>query len=132
MISTHKEEDIEFFKKQINGEQIIIGGHSGVGKSSLVNALDPKIAAIIGAISSSHHSGQHTTTFAEMYPLPSGGFIIDTPGIRAFGLINLEKEHLAHYFPEMRERLNDCKYNNCKHMNEPKCAIKEACSRRRN
>jgi ribosome biogenesis GTPase len=125
-ISTFEADAFHFLKEEINGQQVMIGGHSGVGKSSLVNALDSEISARIGAISKAHHSGQHTTTFAEMYPLKSGGFIIDTPGIRAFGMIELEKEHIAHYFPEMRERMAGCKFNNCKHLNEPICAIKDA------
>lgn len=103
----------------------MIGGHSGVGKSSLINRLDPSIKAKIGEISKAHQQGQHTTTFAEMFPLETGGFIIDTPGIRAFGVVDLDKEHIAHYFPEFREKLGQCKYNNCKHLNEPKCIIKE-------
>lgn len=128
LISTQKAEDIEFLRTEIKGQQVIIGGHSGVGKSSLVNALDPELNTKVGAISDAHHSGQHTTTFAEMFELTSGGFIIDTPGIRAFGLVNLEKEHLAHYFPEMRERMDGCRFNNCKHLNEPNCAVKAAVS----
>jgi ribosome biogenesis GTPase len=125
-ISTFSKEDVEFLKKEIKGNQVMIGGHSGVGKSSLVNALDPNIDARIGEISKAHFSGQHTTTFAEMFPLESGGFIIDTPGIRAFGIVELEKEHLSHYFPEMRQLMNECRFNNCRHLNEPNCAIKEA------
>lgn len=126
LISSHKEEDIRKLRDDIAEKQVIFGGHSGVGKSSLVSAIDPSIDTRIGEISESHASGQHTTTFAEMYPLANGAYLIDTPGIRAFGLIQLEKEHLSHYFPEMRERMSDCKYNNCMHLNEPQCAIKEA------
>jgi ribosome biogenesis GTPase len=125
-ISATKEEDIEFLKEDIKGKQIMISGHSGVGKSTLVNALDDSLRLRIGAISESNAQGKHTTTFAEMYKLKSGGYIIDTPGIRAFGIVNLEKEVISHYFPEMRRFLNECKYNNCLHMNEPKCAVKEA------
>ena len=125
-ISATKEEDIEFLKEDIKGKQIMISGHSGVGKSTLVNALDDYLRLRIGAISESNAQGKHTTTFAEMYKLKSGGYIIDTPGIRAFGIVNLEKEVISHYFPEMRRFLNECKYNNCLHMNEPKCAVKEA------
>jgi ribosome biogenesis GTPase / thiamine phosphate phosphatase len=125
-ISATKEEDIEFLKEDIKGKQIMISGHSGVGKSTLVNALDDSLSLRIGAISESNAQGKHTTTFAEMYKLKSGGYIIDTPGIRAFGIVNLEKEVISHYFPEMRHFLNECKYNNCLHMNEPKCAVKAA------
>jgi ribosome biogenesis GTPase len=79
-----------------------------------------------GEISKAHEQGKHTTTFAEMHALSSGGYIIDTPGIRAFGLVDLEKEHYAHYFPEMRALLGECRFNNCKHLNEPHCAVKVA------
>lgn len=78
------------------------------------------------AISSAHHQGQHTTTFAEMHPLKSGGFIIDTPGIRAFGIVDLDKEVMSHYFPEMRELIGACRFHNCQHLNEPGCAVKQA------
>ncbi|MDB0011636.1 ribosome small subunit-dependent GTPase A [Crocinitomicaceae bacterium] len=125
-ISAKKEEDIQFLKEDIKGKQIMISGHSGVGKSTLVNALDESLSLRIGEISQSNAQGKHTTTFAEMYKLDSGGYIIDTPGIRAFGIVNLEKEVISHYFPEMRRLLNECKYNNCLHMNEPKCAVKDA------
>jgi ribosome biogenesis GTPase len=124
-ISTINDENLDFLKKEINGNSVMIGGHSGVGKSTLINHLDSSIHTKTGEISKAHQQGQHTTTFAEMYPLKTGGFIIDTPGIRAFGIVDLEKEHLAHYFPEFRERMGKCKFNNCKHINEPKCIIKE-------
>jgi ribosome biogenesis GTPase len=104
----------------------MISGHSGVGKSTLINAIDSNLDIRTGEISKSHQQGQHTTTFAEMFRLESGGYIIDTPGIRAFGIVDLDKSVISHYFPEMRERLNQCKFNNCKHMNEPKCAVKDA------
>lgn len=125
-ISTFDENSINFLRKEIYGQQVMIGGHSGVGKSSLINALDSSISARIGEISQSHAQGQHTTTFAEMFPLESGGFIVDTPGIRAFGIIEIEKEHIGHYFKEIRELMDGCKFNNCKHLNEPQCAVKEA------
>jgi len=125
-ISTFDESSIDFLRKEIYGKQVMIGGHSGVGKSSLINALDADISARIGEISRSHSQGQHTTTFAEMFPLKSGGFIVDTPGIRAFGIIEIEKEHIGHYFREIRELMGACKFNNCKHLNEPKCKVKDA------
>lgn len=125
-ISTFDKSSVEFLKEEIKGNQVMIGGHSGVGKSSLINSIDDELSARIGAISKAHSQGQHTTTFAEMFPLTTGGFIVDTPGIRAFGIIDLEKEHIGHYFPEMRERMDDCKFNNCQHINEPKCAVKAA------
>lgn len=125
-ISTFDEKSIDFLRNEIYGQQVMIGGHSGVGKSSLINALDASISARIGEISQAHSQGQHTTTFAEMFPLKTGGFIVDTPGIRAFGIIEIEKEHIGHYFKEIRELMDGCKFNNCKHLNEPQCAVKEA------
>ncbi len=104
----------------------LLCGHSGVGKSSLINALFPKLNLKTKEVSNWSGKGMHTTTFAEMFDLPSGGRIIDTPGVREFGLVDIEKHELSHYFPEMRIRLNDCQFNNCMHTNEPDCAIKEA------
>ncbi len=123
-LSATNEESIAFLKEELNEKQVMIAGHSGTGKSTLVNALDPNLKLQIGEISQAHHQGQHTTTFAEMHPLSSGGFIIDTPGIRAFGIVDLEKEVISHYFPEMRALINKCKYHNCQHINEPHCEVK--------
>jgi ribosome biogenesis GTPase len=117
---------VQFLKKEINDKKVMISGNSGVGKTTLVNTLDPELMLRVGEISSAHEQGKHTTTFSEMHPIKSGGFIIDTPGIRAFGLVELEKEHYAHYFPEMRALMGQCKYNNCVHLEEPHCAIKMA------
>lgn len=126
VISALNKENLEFLREEIKGHQVVISGHSGVGKSTLINALDSNLSIKTGAISKAHQQGQHTTTFAEMHPLETGGYIIDTPGIRAFGIVDMDKSVISHYFPEMRERLNDCKFHNCMHLNEPKCAIKEA------
>jgi ribosome biogenesis GTPase len=117
---------IAFLREEIKGKQVMISGNSGVGKTTLVNGLDPNLDLRTGEISKAHEQGKHTTTFAEMHALSSGGYIIDTPGIRAFGLVDLEKEHFAHYFPEMRALLGECRFNNCKHLNEPHCAVKTA------
>ena len=104
----------------------LFSGHSGVGKSSLINAILPDFDLKTGEISESSDKGQHTTTFAEMHQLPFGGYLIDTPGIRELGIVDIEKEELSHFFVEMRERLNQCKFNNCRHINEPGCAIIKA------
>lgn len=125
-IQAEDETSTAFLKDEIAGKQVMISGHSGVGKSTLINSLDSSLSIKTGAISKAHHQGQHTTTFAEMHKLQSGGYIIDTPGIRAFGITELEKEHMSHYFPEMRALLNKCKFNNCKHLKEPQCAVKAA------
>lgn len=110
----------------IKGKITLFSGHSGVGKSTLINQLIPNINLKTTEISDYSGKGQHTTTFAEMFDLPTSGSIIDTPGVKEFGLIHIEKSELSHYFPEMRQRLNDCKFNNCLHYNEPGCAIKTA------
>lgn len=125
-ISAKQSNSVAFLKEEIKGKKVMFGGHSGVGKSTLINSLDPQLELKTGKISSSHLSGQHTTTFAEMHPLTSGGFIIDTPGIKAFGLIDFDKKELSHYYPEMRALITACKFNDCQHVNEPQCAVKEA------
>lgn len=125
-ISATNPNSVQFLKDEIVGKKVMFGGHSGVGKSTLVNALEPNLNLKTKQISESHLQGQHTTTFAEMFPLKNGGYIIDTPGIKAFGLIDFDKKELSHYFPEMRVLLNNCKFNNCQHINEPHCAIKQA------
>lgn len=125
-ISALDPSSIQFLKDEIKDQQVVISGHSGVGKSTLINAIDPNFNIKTGEISRAHQQGQHTTTFAEMHKVASGGYLIDTPGIRAFGIVDLEKSVISHYFPEMRELLNQCKYHNCLHMNEPKCAVKDA------
>lgn len=125
-ISAKNKENIDFLCDEVNGKQVMISGHSGVGKSTLINAIDPNLNLRTGEISKSHQQGQHTTTFAEMHKVATGGYIVDTPGIRAFGITELEKSVMSHYFPEMRERMGECKFHNCQHMNEPNCAIKAA------
>ena len=125
-IIAQNKDTISFLIEEIKNHKVMISGNSGVGKTTLVNSLDPELKLRVGEISTSHEQGKHTTTFAEMHPIKSGGYMIDTPGIRAFGLVDLEKEHYAHYFPEMRTLLGNCKFHNCLHLEEPSCAIKSA------
>jgi len=104
----------------------LFSGHSGVGKSSLINALLPGRSIKTGEISEANDKGQHTTTFAEMHTLPFGGYLIDTPGIRELGIFDIRPEELGHYFREMRDLMHECKFNNCRHVNEPGCAVIKA------
>ncbi|HLX92253.1 MAG TPA: ribosome small subunit-dependent GTPase A [Puia sp.] len=108
------------------GKTTLFSGHSGVGKSSLINILLPSLLLKTQGVSGWSGKGIHTTTFAEMYDLEQGGRIIDTPGLREFGLVDISRQELSHYFPEMRDRIQDCQFNNCLHVNEPGCAIKKA------
>lgn len=126
VISALKKQDLEMLKTLIKDKTNLVSGHSGVGKSTLVNSLEPGLNLKTGEISQTHSKGMHTTTFAEMLPLSFGGFIIDTPGIKELGLIHIKKEELAHFFPEIRSIMHKCHFNNCRHVNEPKCAVKEA------
>lgn len=126
LVSAEKEEGLEELIEALKDKTSLLSGHSGVGKSSLLNVLFPGTNRKTQDVSGWSGKGQHTTTFAEMFDLPFGGRIIDTPGMREFGLVDITKPELSHYFPEMRDRLNGCQFNNCLHMNEPGCAIKTA------
>ena len=101
----------------------LVAGHSGVGKSTFINSLQHGLNLKTGEISAAHAKGMHTTTFAELHELSFGGFIIDSPGIKELGLVEMKKEEVGHYFPEIRAHMGDCKFNNCLHVNEPKCAV---------
>lgn len=125
-ISSTNEAQVDEIRKMMQGKVNLIAGHSGVGKSTLINALVPSLDIKTGIISRVHSKGMHTTTFAEMHEMEGGGFIIDTPGIKELGIVDLEKNELSHYFPEMRKLLGHCKYNGCLHDHEPGCAVKEA------
>ena len=126
LISAEKKEGVDEVLELLKGKTTLLSGHSGVGKSSFLNVVFPGINLKTQDVSGWSGKGQHTTTFAEMFDLPFGGRIIDTPGMREFGLVDIEKQEVSHYFPEMRDRLNNCQFNNCLHFNEPGCAIKEA------
>lgn len=119
-------EGVNEVKLLLKDKTTLISGHSGVGKSSFINTLFPEKKLKTQDVSDWSGKGLHTTTFAEMYDLPGGGMIIDTPGIRELGLVDIPKHELAHYFPEMLALINDCQFNNCVHLNEPGCAVKKA------
>jgi ribosome biogenesis GTPase len=118
--------NIDEVQELLKDKVTLFSGHSGVGKSSLINRLLPDLDLRTHMVSEWSDKGMHTTTFAEMFELPQGGYIIDTPGIRELGIIDIEKEVLSHFFPEMRERMNQCRFNNCRHINEPGCAVLDA------
>ncbi len=112
----------------LQNKTTLLSGHSGVGKSSFINAVFPSFNLRTNEVSGWSGKGMHTTTFAEMFDLPGGGAIIDTPGLKEFGLVDVSKQELSHYFPEMRNKVPHCQFNNCMHINEPGCAVKEAVS----
>ena len=125
-ISSFNNDDVEMIKDLLKDKTTLLSGHSGVGKTTLINAIDSKLDLRTGDISSAHLKGMHTTTFAELFPLSFGGNIIDSPGIKELGLVEMKKEEIGHYFPEIRALLNECKFNNCIHVNEPNCSILKA------
>jgi ribosome biogenesis GTPase len=125
-VSATKEKGLDELKKMMEGKVCMFSGHSGVGKSTLVNALEPNLNLKTKQISDIHQQGQHTTTFAEMFDLSFGSKIIDTPGIRGFGIVDMEKQEIKGYFPEFFELEDQCKFNNCLHKDEPNCAVKKA------
>lgn len=126
IISALNEKDILLLKEMLLGKVNLFSGHSGVGKSTIINALIPTLRLKTQNISERHQTGIHTTTFAEMHPLPEGGFIIDTPGIREFGVIDFDKYEVSHFFPEIFSTGRKCQFNNCLHFNETKCAVQDA------
>jgi len=122
-VSALKGTHIETFSDLLRDKTTLISGHSGVGKSTLINAIHPEVERRTAAVSEWSDKGRHTTTFAEMILLPFGGYLIDTPGIRELGIIDIEPQELGHFFPEMRALMNDCRFHNCRHINEPGCAV---------
>jgi ribosome biogenesis GTPase len=125
-ISAKTGKNIDVVKQLMTNKVTMFSGHSGVGKSTLINKIEPSLNLKTSEISEQHHQGQHTTTFAEMFDLSFGAQIIDTPGIKGFGIVEVEREELADYFPEFFRLKEHCKFNNCLHLEEPKCAVKEA------
>lgn len=125
-LSTVDGRGVERVRGMLDGCTTLLSGNSGVGKSTLVRTIDPTLDIRTGEISESHRKGRHTTTFSTMYPIGSGGYIIDTPGIKGFGLIDIEDHELWHYYPEMMRLSSDCKFYNCTHTHEPGCAVVRA------
>ena len=126
LTSTRTNQGIEEIQQKINDKVVLFSGNSGVGKTSLINAIYPDAMLKTGIISDSHHKGKHTTTFSEMVELPNNAYLIDTPGVKGFGLYAMKKEEISHYFKDIFHFSKDCKYNNCMHINEPNCAVLQA------
>ncbi|MEO7446453.1 MAG: ribosome small subunit-dependent GTPase A [Ferruginibacter sp.] len=125
-MSIEKKEGVNEVLNMLEGKTTLLSGHSGVGKSTFINQVFPGMEIRTKEVSGWSGKGMHTTTFAEMFDLSGSGAVIDTPGIREMGLVNIKKQELSHYFPEMRSRVNDCQFNNCIHVQEPGCAVKDA------
>ncbi len=125
-VSAKEGRGVEEVRKLLAGRTTLVSGNSGVGKSTLIQTIDPSLDIRTGEISASHHKGRHTTTFSTMYPLAEGGAVIDTPGIKGFGLLDIDDAELWHYFPEMMRVAPGCRFYNCTHTHEPGCAVVEA------
>ena len=128
-VSVREGRGVEEVRELLAGRTTLVSGNSGVGKSTLIQAIDPSLDIRTGEISESHHKGRHTTTFSTMYPLAGGGAVIDTPGIKGFGLLDIDGAELWHYFPEMMRTAPGCRFYNCTHTHEPGCAVVEAVRR---
>lgn len=122
-VSAKENTDLEELTQYLNDKTSLMSGNSGVGKSTLINALTNNSLAKVGDISSYHNKGMHTTTFSEMFELPLGGKVIDTPGIKGFGVVDMESEEIGHYFKEIFKKSRECKFSNCQHLHEPGCAV---------
>lgn len=123
-MSLHESNGLSGVTDLLKNKTTLLSGHSGVGKSSFLNAVMPHLVLSTKAVSGWSGKGMHTTTFAEMFELPDGGKVVDTPGVREFGIVHISRQELSHYFPEMRSLINNCQFNNCMHINEPGCAVK--------
>jgi len=117
--------NIDRLREMMKGKLCLFSGNSGVGKSTLINKIDANLSLKTGAISASHHKGKHTTTFSEVFEVEGGSMLIDTPGLKSFGVLDMEKDNVSHYFPEMFRLSKECQYGNCTHTHEPKCAVKQ-------
>jgi ribosome biogenesis GTPase len=125
-LSIIKNQGLEILKTRMKGKINLLAGNSGVGKTTLINALNPALNLKTEAISDYHKQGKHVTTFPEMHPMPFGGFVIDSPGIRGFGVIDMEKNEIYHFFPEIFRTSKECRFYNCLHFDEPGCAVRDA------
>lgn len=126
IVSVEKNENLEPVRAALTGRTTLVAGNSGVGKSSFLNRLNPSLKLKTAIISEYHEQGKHMTTFPEMHPLPGGGFVIDTPGIRGFGVIDFARDEIYHFFPEIFRMSSRCRFHNCLHLNEPDCAVRKA------
>ena len=125
-MSAARDEGVDALRSRLSGRISLLSGNSGVGKSTLIRAVDPSFGARVGEVSQSSNRGRHTTTFSEMYPLSGGGYLIDTPGVKGFGLIDIAREEICRYFPDLFRHAPRCGYYNCTHTHEPSCAVKDA------
>jgi len=126
IISATEDENLDPIAEVLRDKTTLVAGNSGVGKSTLLNRLNPSLSLRTGSISDYHEQGRHITTFPEMHPLPGGGFVIDTPGIRGFGVIDFDRSEIYHFFPEIFRLSSGCRFYNCLHMKEPGCAVRKA------
>ncbi len=129
LISVTEDEDLGVLEDALANKKTLVSGNSGVGKSTLLNRLNPSLSLKTGTISDYHEQGRHITTFPEMHPLPGGGYVIDTPGIRGFGVIDFDRREIYHFFPEIFRISDKCRFHNCLHMDEPGCAVRDAVAR---
>jgi ribosome biogenesis GTPase / thiamine phosphate phosphatase len=125
-LSINKNQGIELLKTRMKDKINLLAGNSGVGKTTLINALNPELDLKTEAVSDYHKQGKHITTFPEMHPMPFGGFVIDSPGLRGFGLIDMERNEIYHFFPEIFRISKECRFYNCLHLDEPGCAVRSA------